>query len=138
MSAQDEFQKLSARATKAEENLKTASANNMDDLRKRVHDAGESAQTRANGLKTRTANAKQKASDGWTDVQDRWSGHVASVRRDAGDRKDQHDSKRAEHHAERAERNAEDAAAFAYAAIEESEYAALDATLARAEAAQAA
>jgi hypothetical protein len=138
MSAHDEFQQLSDRVTKAEENVKTASAQNMDDLRKRVQEAGDAAQRRATGLKTRTANARQKASDGWSDVQDRWSGHVAAIRTAVGDRKDQHDSEHAEHHAEKAERNAEDTVAFALAAIEESEYAVLDATLARAEADQAA
>jgi hypothetical protein len=138
MSTHDEFQKLSARAIKAEDNVKTASATNMDDLRKRVQEAGDSAQTRAMGLKTRVANAKQKASHDWDDVQDRWSAHVASMRSDAADHKDRHYSKHAEHRAEKAERNAEETVAFAYAAIEESEYAVLDAALARAEADQAA
>jgi hypothetical protein len=130
MSAQDQFHTLSDRATKAEENVKTASAKNMDDLRKRVQAAGDLAQKHATDLKTHATNAKQKASDGWTDVQDRWSGHVALVRTDAGDRKEQRDSKRAQHHAERAERYAADTVEFAFAAIEESEYAVLDATLA--------
>ena len=138
MSAHDEFQQLSARVAKAEENVKTASAQNTDDLRERVQEAGDLAQRRATGLKTHPANAMQKASHGWSDVQDRWSGHVASIRIDVGDRKDRHDSKHAEPDAEKAERNAEERVAFAYATIEESKYAVLDATLARAEADQAA
>jgi hypothetical protein len=60
-----------------------------------------------------------------------WNKHIDKIRKDVGNRKEEHDIKRAEHHAEHREDDAEAAVAYAYAAFEEAEYAVLDAMLAR-------
>jgi hypothetical protein len=87
-------------------------------------------------LKSGAGGAKAKASKWWTGVQDDWTKHIDKIRKDVHSRKEEHDLKRAEHHAEPREDDAVAAAAFAYAAFEEAEYALLDAILAREEADQ--
>lgn len=64
-------------------------------------------------------------------IQRSWSDHVAEARRRMDARKARHDAKVAERYAEDAEAYAEFMIVLAYSAIEESEYAALEAVLAR-------
>ena len=63
--------------------------------------------------------------------------HVAKIREDIDTKRAEHDADRAEKIAEKREDDAAFAVQFAYAAIEEAEYAVLDAALARAEADEA-
>jgi hypothetical protein len=70
----------------------------------------------------------------WRAVHDDWNRHVTTVRQNVDDRMADHDVKRSERRAQNAEDDAEAAVNFAYAALEEAEYAVLDAALGRLEA----
>jgi hypothetical protein len=73
-------------------------------------------------------------SDGWSKVQRTWNDHLAEMRQDIHDRRAEHDLKKAQRTADSTEEDAAFAIDFAYGAIEEAEYAVLDAVLARTEA----
>lgn len=134
MSASEQLDKLADRAKQSEENIEHAKEEGQAELKARVQRARESSEKHAAELKSGTSGAKAKASKWWTDVQDDWNKHIDKIRKDVDDRKEEHDVKRAEHRAEHREDDADAAVAFAYAAIEEAEYAVLDAILAREEA----
>jgi hypothetical protein len=63
-----------------------------------------------------------------------WNELVTKVRHDVDDKKAAHDAKRAEDRADGSEVDAQFAIEYAFAAIEEAQYAVLNAILARAEA----
>ena len=134
MAVSDQLTELTARAKSAEERAAAARGKAKADVQADVKKARASAQDRAKKLRESAEANKNKLSVWWYDLQRTWNEHVAKVRDDV-------DEKRAEHnvdHAQRrAERRADDALFaidFAYAAIEEAEYAVLDAELARMEA----
>ena len=91
----------------------------------------DAAQQKADQLQAQTAKAAAGASQWWSDVQSTWSGHVARIREDVEGKKAEMDVKKARHRANVAEDDAVAAVAFAEAALEEAEYAVLNATLAR-------
>jgi hypothetical protein len=134
VSASEQLDKLADRAKRSEENIAHAREEGQAELKARVQQARESSEKHAAELKSGASGAKAKASKWWTDVQDDWNKHIDKIRKDVDNRKDEHDVKRAEHRAEHREDDAEAAVAYAYAALEEAEYAVLDAILAREEA----
>jgi hypothetical protein len=67
----------------------------------------------------------------WNDLQKTWREHVAHMRRDIDTKKAELDAKKAESRAENAEGDALFAIDYAYATVEEAEYAVLDAISAR-------
>jgi len=67
-------------------------------------------------------------------MQKSWGNHMAQVRQSIDDKKDQRDARRAEARADDAEADALFAIDYAYATVEEAEYAVLDAISARMEA----
>ena len=134
VSASEQLDKLADRAKQSEENIEHAKEEGQAELKARVQRAREVSEKHAAELKSGTTGTKAKASKWWTDVQDDWNKHIDKIRKDVDNRKEEHDVKRAEHRAEHREDDAEAAVAFAYAAIEEAEYAVLDAILAREEA----
>ena len=70
----------------------------------------------------------------WSDVQNAWHDNVAGARETIGERRAERDVAKAQRRAEDAEGDALFAIDFAYSAIQEAEYATLDAQLARMEA----
>jgi hypothetical protein len=66
-------------------------------------------------------------------VQRSWNDHLAAVRKSVDDRRAAHDLKAAQKAADQADDDAAFAIDYAYAAIEEAEYAVLDADLAHVE-----
>jgi hypothetical protein len=82
--------------------------------------------------------AKANVAGTWNQVQTSWQEHVDSVREKLEERKAERDVKRLQSAADDAEEYAAATTDFAIAAIEEAEYATLDAVLARAEADEAA
>lgn len=134
MSASEQLQRLTNQVKQAEENIEHAKDEDQAELKARVEQARESSEQAAAALKGGAGEAHAKASKWWVDVQDDWNKHIDRIRRDVGDRKTEHDVRRAEHRAEHREDDAEEAVAFAYAAFEEAEYAVYDAILARQEA----
>ena len=73
---------------------------------------------------------KGKISAWWDKMERSWHEHVAAVRKGAEERKAAHDAKAAERAAEQADVDASYAIDYAYTAIEEAQYAVLDADLA--------
>ena len=83
----------------------------------------------------RSAEASQgRISAWWDSVQRSWNDHLAAVRKNVDEKGAAHDLKMTQRIADQAEVDAEFAIDYAYAAIEEAEYAVLEATLARMEA----
>jgi hypothetical protein len=134
VSASEQLYKLADRAKQSEESIDHAKEESRAELKSRVEQARQASERQAAALKGGAGEVEAKASRWWVDVQDDWNKHIDKIRKDVGERKAEHDVKRAEHHAEHREDDAEAAVAFAYAAFEEAEYAVLDAILARQEA----
>ena len=76
---------------------------------------------------------RDEAATGWEAMKDKWQSHVADLHHKAGDKKAEMDQAKAAMKADAAEDYAEDAVNFAIAAVQEAEYAVLDAVLARAD-----
>jgi hypothetical protein len=123
--------KLAARAKEAGDRAAAAQGKAKADLEQEVDAARASAEEQAGKLRQEAEARKGKLSVWWHDVQRSWGEHIEKVREDMDQRKARHDVDRAEVRAENAEDDAAFAVNFAYAAIEEAEYAVLDASLAR-------
>jgi hypothetical protein len=131
MSSSEELSKLSDRAKQAQEKVAAANKQARSDLEKSVAESRAAAEAKATELQNEVQGTNDKVSSWWGEQQDHWKAHVAKVRKDVGDKKAQHDADKTEMRAEDAESYAAYAIDFAYAAIDEAEYAALDAVLAR-------
>jgi hypothetical protein len=101
------------------------------DLKKDVEAARREAETNAEALRDSADAGAAEVSAWWIDVSRSWDEHLAKVRNHV-------DQKIAEHDLNTAKRDAEQANAYAaylidycYAAVQEAEYAVLDATLAQ-------
>jgi hypothetical protein len=134
MALSDELTKLAARANEAEEHAAAAQSKAKADLEAEVKNARASAQAQADRLHESADANRARISAWWHDVQRSWNQHMAALKEDMTDRKAEHDLDRANKRAENAESDAAFAIAYASAAIEEAEYAVLDASLARMEA----
>ena len=134
MNASDQLARLSARAKEAEDRAAAARDKAHADLEEDVASARASAQQHAEQLHATALESRGKISDWWADVQDSWHGHVAGMRETIEARRAEHDAASGERRAENAESDALFAIDFAYSAIQEAEYAVLDAHLARMEA----
>jgi hypothetical protein len=137
MAVSDGLAKLSKRAKQAEDHAHAASNQARTDLEKTVNDVQASAEAEAKKVQQRAQAAGDHVSDTWKDVQTSWSAHVAKVRADLERQREMFDASNAVDRAEWAETGAAMAVDYAYAAIEEAEYAVLDAILARREATDA-
>lgn len=131
MAASDDLMELAQRAKIAEDRVAAAKSQTRSDVQREVARVRDAAQQKADQLQAQTAKAAAGASQWWSDVQRTWSGHVAHIREDIGGKKAEMDAKVARRRADVAEDDAVMAVAFAEAALEEAEYAVLNATLAR-------
>jgi hypothetical protein len=134
MALSDELTKLAARAKEAEDHTAAARGKAKAELEQEVKQARESASTRADKLRESADAHQGRISAWWRDVQRSWSKHVAAITDDIAERRAEHDLDSATRRADNAEEDALFAINYAYAAIEEAEYAVLDAALARMEA----
>jgi len=134
MALSDQLSDLARRAKQVEDRVAAANAKTKADLEADVKDARESAQEQADGLRSKAQKGKGKLSAQWDGLQQSWHDHVAAVRKGAEDRRAAHDLKAAQRAAENADEDAAFAIDYAYAAIEEAQYAVLDADLAHREA----
>jgi hypothetical protein len=130
----DSLADLSRRAKSAEDSADAARAETRELLADRVAKARSEAERQAEQLHATTIAAEQDATDRWAQVQADWKDHVRTMRAHVQDKQTARDAKRTDKRAAYAEDYAEAAVAMAIAAIEEAEYAVLDATLARADA----
>jgi len=131
MAASDDLRELAQRAKAAEDRIGAAKTQTRSDVERETARVRDAAQQKANQLQNRNAKAAAGASQRWSDVHRTWSGHVARIREDVEGKKAEMDAKKTLHRADNAEDDAVDAVAFAEAALEEAEYAVLNATLAR-------
>ena len=131
MALSDQLTELAARAKEAEDRAAAARDKSKAGLHEDVETARASAQERAKKLRESADANKNKLSVWWYDLQRTWNEHVAKIRDDIDSKRAEHDEDRAERRAEHRADDAMFAVDFAYTAIEEAEYAVLDAELAR-------
>jgi hypothetical protein len=131
MALSDQISRLSARTKELEDRAAAAQDKAHDDLKRDVASARESAKANAAALRESVDAGAAEVSAWWTDVSRAWDEHLATMRKKL-------DAKKAEHDLGTAKRDADDANAYAsylieycYAAVEEAEYAVLDAALAQ-------
>jgi hypothetical protein len=136
MAASDDLKKLADRAKAAEDHAAVAKTQARAELQKTVADVRASAG--AMKFQTQTQAAAQQVSDSWNDVQRSWTAHIDKARRGMDHGKAKFDASNAASEADWAEWNAQLTIDHAYSAIEEAEYAVLDAILARRDADEAA
>ena len=134
MTLSEQLSDLAARAKQVEDRAAAAQTKAKADLEAEVKDARDSARAQADRLRNRAREGKGKISAWWDSVQRSWHDHLAAVRKGADDRKAAHDLKTRQRAAERADQDAAFAIDYAHAAIEEAQYAVLDADLAHREA----
>jgi hypothetical protein len=134
MAVSDQLTSLAARTKVLEDRAAAARSKTKADLEQDVKRSRQSAQAQATGLRQSAEANEGRISAWWDDVQRSWNDHLADARQDIDERRAAHDLKKAQRNADQAEADAEFAINFAYGAVEEAEYAVLDATLARMEA----
>lgn len=133
MALTNQLSRLSARTKELEDRAAAARQKAHDDLQKDVEAARHEAKANAEALRDSVDVSVAEVSAWWIDVGRSWDEHLAKARKHV-------DQKIAQHDLNTAKRDAEDANAYAaylidylYAAVEEAEYAVLDATLAQME-----
>jgi hypothetical protein len=134
MAVSDQLTSLAARTKLLEDRAAAAQTKSKSTLEQDVKAARESAGEQADGLRQRAEISQGLISSRWDNMQRSWNKHVADIRQDINDKRAAHDLKKAQQNADQADADAEFAIDFAYGAVEEAEYAVLDATLARMEA----
>jgi hypothetical protein len=133
MAISDQLSRLSAQTKKLEERAAAARQQAHDDLKKDVETARKEAEANAEALHESADASAAEVSAWWIDMGRSWDAHLAKARKGV-------DRKVAQLDLNMAKRDAEDANAYAaylidycYAAVQEAEYAVLDATLAQME-----
>lgn len=134
MAASDDLSKLGARAKEAEDRVVAAREKAKADVEADLDYARGAGEEEAKALQAMVDDRKDRGSERWAAVQKTWSEAVAGMRAEIESHKAEHDLHRARRRADRAEEDARFALDFAYSAIAEAEYTALDAVLARKEA----
>jgi hypothetical protein len=134
MAVSDHLSRLAARAKELEDREAAARTKAKSDLQQDVEAARASAQEQADSLRKSAEQSEGQVSAWWDSVQRSWNDHIAAIRQNVDEKRAAHDLKSAQDDADRAEGDAIFAVDYAYAALEEAEYAVLDATLARMEA----
>jgi hypothetical protein len=134
MALSDDLTRLAARAKDAEDRAAAVRGKSKADLEHDLAEVRASADAQADTLREQAEARKSKLSVAWHDLQRTWNEHIAKIRDDIDAKRAEHDVDRAQRRADTAEEDAEFAISFAYASIEEAEYAVLDAALARMEA----
>ena len=133
MALSDELTKLSARAKEAEEHAAAAQGKAKTELEQEVKQARESAATQADKLRA-SADAHQDRISAWCTTSSGRGASTSQRSRTTLPPSSPHDLDSATRRADNAEEDALFAIDYAYAAIDEAEYAVLDAALARMEA----
>ena len=134
MSVSENLRKLSERAKTAEDHAAAAKTQVRADLEKTVENVRASAEAEGKKVQAQAQQARTEMSATWDDVQRSWNAHLSKVKSDIQKRKTDIDASDAESRAEWAETDAMLAISYAFAAIEEAEYASLNAIRARREA----
>jgi hypothetical protein len=131
MALSDLLTTLAQQAKEAEDRVRSAATEAKADLQANVERAADDARRTADELTNRADAAAEQASGWWAQVQSDWSKHIATVREDVAAKKKAIDMNDAQFAADLARADAQAAVNFASAAIDESEYAVLNAILAQ-------
>lgn len=134
MALSDQLSKLAARTKRLEERAAASKQMARGELEHEVEAARDASQEQADALRKSAEQTKQRVSSWWTTVGRSWNEHIAAMHQSVDDRRAAHDLKSAQRAAVQADDDAGYAVDYAYAAIEEAEYAVLDAALAHQEA----
>ena len=130
MALSEQLSKLSVRTKALEDRAAAAKAEARADLEQDVKAAREASQANAEALRSSIETSQAEVSVWWDDVARAWDQHVSTVRQHIDERVAAHDLKAAQREAEDADAYASYLIDYTYAAVEEAEYAVLDATLA--------
>ena len=130
MALSEQLSKLSVRTKALEDRFDAAKKEARADLEQDVKAAREASQANAEALRTSIETSEAEVSAWWDDVARAWNQHMTTVRRHIDDRVAAHDLKAAKLYAEEADEYASYLIDYTYAAVEQAEYAVLDATLA--------
>ena len=130
MALSDQLNDLAVKAKQVQDRVAAAKQKTKADLEGDVENARASSQAQADALHTKAEANKGKISAWWDKMERSWHEHVAAVRKGAQERKAAHDAKAAQRAAEQADDDASYAIDYAFAAIEEAQYAVLEADLA--------
>jgi hypothetical protein len=133
MAMSDQLSTLAVRAKALEDNAAAAQKKSKSELEKDVKNARDAAQAQGDALKKSAETRKDRISSWWESLQRDWNKHLAAVRKSVDDKRAASDLNAAQKTADRADADAGFAIDYAYAAIEEAEYAVLDAELAHME-----
>jgi hypothetical protein len=133
MALSDQISRLAGRTKQMEDRAAAAHQKARADLEHDVGAARDSAKADADALRESVDSQAAEVSAWWTDVGRSWDEHVAVVRKHVDQRKSEHDLKTAKRDAEDANAYASYLIDYCYSAVEEAEYAVLDATLAQME-----
>jgi hypothetical protein len=134
MALSDQLSQLAARAKQLEDRAAASRQKAKDDLEQDVKSARDSAQAHAESLRTSAEARQGQISAWWDNLQRSWNENIDSIRRAVDDGKAEHDVKAGQRKADQADDDATFAIDYAYATVEEAEYAVLDAELAHKEA----
>lgn len=134
MSLSDALSTMSAQAKEAEDEFRAAQSAQRAKVEEQITRARTSAGQSRDALRSRSGEAKTEVSSWWRDLQQQWEAQVQKIRANVMEKREEVDGRFAAKRADIAEADAEFAIAIAKSAIEEAEYAALEAVLARAKA----
>jgi hypothetical protein len=133
MTLSEQLSKLATRTKELEDRATAARQQARADLQHDVEAAREASNANAEALGKAVDAKEAEISAWWTDVGRSWDTHIARVREKVDQKKDEHDLKAAQRDADDALAYASYLIDFTYAAVEEAEYAVLDAVLAQRE-----
>jgi hypothetical protein len=134
MSASDRFSELRQRVEQGESNIKAAASEDSAKLKARADEARKAADEHAAQFAAMAQDTSEQAESHWNELQSSWDQHIQRIRQRVAEKKAEHDVASAKRDAEWAESDAVTAVDFALGAVEEVEYAVLDAAVARANA----
>jgi hypothetical protein len=130
----ESLSELAAKAKAAEDAVAAARQEGREKLEARLADLRSSAEQRHAQLEQAATEAKDSAASRWDDMRAAVNTHRERIKSDLDARKQASDVKRTQRRADWAEQDAAAAIGFAMFAIEQAEYAVLDAVMARDEA----
>jgi hypothetical protein len=132
----DALEQLAEQARAIEQNVREAEADQRAQLEAKAAEARKTADEHAEQVRSKEKGAAEGAARSWARLQHQWDEHVARLRRSLDEAKANLDVTIAAKRAESAELDAMDAIDFATSALDEAQYAVLNAEILRMEADQ--
>lgn len=127
----DHLGTLAGRAKDAEDRARAAQSEARAKLETDVESAQDSLRTKADELRQSGKGSQAKVAQWWSGVAKSWDDQMAAIRRDIESARAERKLRSAQHAADRAEEDAAFSIRYANWAIDQAEYAVLEATLAR-------